>query len=174
MSYHTIVADPPWWHSGGGHCKRGADRHYPLLKTPQIIEAMLRSPLWLPAENSHLYLWVTNNFLPDGLHVMEALGYRYVTNVVWVKQCFGLGHYFRGQHEIALFGVRGRLTTAARDLPSVIHAKRTVHSKKPDEFFELVERASPPPRLEMFARTPRPGWDAWGNDPAIAGEGGDE
>ena len=75
--YRCIVADPPWNERGGGKIKRGADRHYPLMKTPDIA-CMLLAPAWRPAESCHLWLWVTDNFLPDGLLVMDALGFRYV------------------------------------------------------------------------------------------------
>ena len=99
----TIVADPPWLERGGGQCKRGADRHYPLMPTDAIIKLM-REVLFMRVEpHAHLYLWVTNNFLPDGLLVGKALGFRYVTNLCWVKDRAGLGQYWRGQHELLLF-----------------------------------------------------------------------
>ena len=82
-SYSTIYADPPWHLTGGGKICRGAQAHYALMKTPEIIEYMKALPV---AENAHLWMWVTNNFLPDGLKVIEAMGFRYVTNAVWVKQ----------------------------------------------------------------------------------------
>jgi N6-adenosine-specific RNA methylase IME4 len=167
--YACIVADPPWNEQGGGKIKRGADRHYPLLKAHEILEVMVQSPLWKPAPDAHLYLWVTNNFLPQGLQVMKSLGFRYVTNVAWMKNRQGLGQYFRGQHELCLFGVRigGRGTlyrTDNRSIPSVIQAPRGRHSAKPDLFYELVEARTEGPRLEMFARTAREGWDVWGNE----------
>ena len=163
-NFKTIVADPPWNETGGGKIKRGADRHYPLLKTHEIIEVMLRCPLWSPEpRGSHLYLWVTNNFVPDGLEVMKALGFTYKTNIAWVKDRIGLGQYFRGQHELALFGVRGRWPVKEA-LPTVLKAKRRAHSQKPDEFYVNVMRSSPGPFLEMFAREKREGWSVWGNE----------
>lgn len=80
--YHTILADPPWLERGGGKIKRGADRHYPLLPTSEICKLPVKA--WA-APNAHLYLWITNNFLPDGLRVMEAWGFRYVTKIDWFK-----------------------------------------------------------------------------------------
>lgn len=125
------------------------------------------------AASAHLYLFATNTFLPAGLAVMDALGFRYVTNVVWTKEHFGIGQYFRGQHELCLFGVRGsgyEVRTDARDLSSIVRADhrrdergQRVHSGKPDAFFDLVEARSKGPYLEMFARRAREGWDAWGN-----------
>lgn len=118
----------------------------------------------MPDENAHLYLWVTNNFLKDGLWVMEQLGFRYVTMLTWAKDRIGLGQYFRGQTEQLLFGVRGRLPAQVRTQTTLITAPRRKHSEKPDRAFEVIEAVSPGPRLEMFARTQRPGWDAWGNE----------
>lgn len=159
--YRCILADPPWEERGGG--RRGAQEHYPLLKTPDVIRVMLTAPCWRPARAAHLWLWVTNNFLEDGLLVMHALGFRYVTNACWAKDRFGLGQYLRGQHELLLFGVRGSLS-AVESAPSLITAPRTRHSEKPSASYVLAETVSPGPRLEMFSRRHRAGWDVWGNE----------
>ena len=167
MTYPCILADPPWNERGGGKIKRGADRHYPLMKTPDIIRTMLAAPCWQPADDSHLWMWVTNNFLEDGLFVMKSLGFRYVTNAVWAKTHFGLGQYQRGQHELMLLGVRGRLPYQSRSTPSLIGGKLLEarrHSKKPDEARAHIEAVTPGPRLEMFAREFAPGWTSWGNE----------
>lgn len=174
----TIVADPPWNESGGGKIKRGADKHYGLMKTPDIIKLM---QTWLDEEehedNQHMYLWVTNQFLADGLEVMKKLGFRYITNVVWSKNSFGLGRYFRGKHEICLFGVRNRgfdpnLKTDSNSIPSVFEGKKREHSRKPEEFYELVENRSKGPYLEMFARASRgANWIAKGNQTTKFNEG---
>ena len=125
---------------------------------------MIQCPLWNPAKDAHLWLWVTNNFLKDGLVVMDALGFRYVTNMVWVKDRMGLGQYLRGRHELLLFGVRGRQPSLSRREDSVLTAPRGKHSKKPGGTFTKIEAISPGPRLEIFAREPREGWDVWGNE----------
>jgi len=165
MKFRTILIDPPWMERGGGKIKRGADRHYPLLKTDEIIRVIKESGIFNPdKKGSHLYLWVTNNFLIDGLRVMRELGFRYITNIVWVKDRFGLGQYFRGQHELCLFGVMGKLRTRARNISTVIFEKKRRHSQKPEAMYKLIERASYPPRLEMFARSRRQGWVSWGNE----------
>ena len=174
IAYHTILADPPWEERGGGKICRGAQRHYPLMKVPEIIGYLRQIPV---AQDAHLYLWVTNNHLQDGLRVMEALGFVYKTNLVWVKTKnggetvqIGLGQYFRGAHELLLFGTRGRQpyrTTVAGGrvtIPSVILSARREHSRKPDEQYTIAEAVSYPPYIEAFARERRDGWDAIGNE----------
>lgn len=176
--FRTINADPPWNEQGGGKIKRGAQRHYPLMKTRDIAPTMSKAIQSLGGvhENAHLYMWVTNNFLRDGFAVMDALGFRYVTNVVWAKEQMSIGQYFRGKHELMLFGVRGKgldpsVATDARDIPSCIVAPhergpdgKRIHSRKPEVFRDLIERRSKGPFLELFARTHRPGWESWGDE----------
>jgi N6-adenosine-specific RNA methylase IME4 len=164
----TVVADPPWLERGGGRIQRGADRHYSLLSADSSVSVMLD---WMKcyeiAEDAHMYLWVTNNHLEDGLKVMRDLGFRYITNVCWVKPSFGLGYYFRGQHELCLFGVRGRgsqVKTPDRSVSSVVKASKRKHSQKPDEFYELVERRSAGGYLYMFSRSEREGWYMEGDE----------
>jgi len=167
--YRTVYADPPWNESGGGKIKRGADRHYPLMKTVEIIEYMKQIPVDV---NAHLYLWVTNNHLRDGLEVVDALGFRYVTNIVWVKNHYGLGQYFRGQHELCLFCVKGclpfkKMVNAIRsccEFPSVIHEKKKDHSEKPRLMYQFIEGTSYEPFVEVFAREHRDGWDVMGDE----------
>lgn len=163
--YRMIMADPPWLERGAGKIKRGADRHYGLMNTDDIIDTMRGADKWAPAEDCHLWLWVTNNFLADGLRVMDALGFRYVTNLAWIKDRMGLGQYLRGQHELCLFGVKGAaMMPDKRNVPSaVFFCPRAAHSRKPEYVVSFLERVSPSPRLEMFARAPRFGWDVWGN-----------
>lgn len=185
--YRTLMFDPPWLERGGGQIRRGANRHYDLMKTRDIAELPVGS--WA-APNAHLYLWVTNNFLPDGLAVMKAWGFRYVTAITWFKSAdehdeiegdaacnaadvdlqMGIGQYFRGCTEPCLFGVRGSLPY--RTLPNGkraqgltgFHARRGEHSAKPEKFRKVVERVSHGPYLEGFARRPVDGWDVWGNE----------
>lgn len=123
----------------------------------------------LAEDNCHLYLWVTNNFLPDGLKVMEAWGFDYKTTITWGKDRFGLGQYFRGQSEHCLFGVKGNLPYKVIDGKraqgtTFFLARRQEHSQKPVQMREMIEKVSYPPFIELFARTQTPGWDVWGNE----------
>ena len=114
-------------------------------------------------------MWVTNNCLPDGLWLMEALNFRYKTNFVWTKAgAQGLGQYFRGMHELCLFGTKGKRPTEprteARNIGSHIDVPRGTHSQKPEASYDVIERRSHGPYLELFARDYRAGWSCWGNE----------
>ena len=168
--YQTILADPPWYQRGGGKIKRGADKHYPIMKENQIRDTMKSVLEGKISEDAHLYLWVANNHLPEALRIIESLGFRYITNIVWAKPRFGLGRYFRGQHEICLFATKGRGFTPKTELNNISSLlgkgliAPTQHSKKPNEMYELIEIRSEGPYLELFARNTRPGWDVWGDE----------
>src|SRR3989442_3783856 len=125
----------------------------------------------LAAARSHLYLWVPNALVLDGLEVMKRWGFKYKTNLVWFKvrkdagpDRRGVGFYFRNVTELILFGVRGTLRTLppARSQVNMIETRKREHSRKPDEQYELIESCSPGPYLELFARYPRAGWAVWG------------
>jgi len=162
MKYKTILADPPWNERGAGRIRRGADRHYSLMKTKDII-SMGEFVKELSNESCHLYLWVTNNFLLDGLSVMKAWGFRYISVITWFKDRIGLGQYLRGITEQCLFGVKGRYLRKGQGVTG-FYEKRRAHSQKPEEIFRIIEEVSFPPRIELFARQKRRGWDAWGNE----------
>jgi N6-adenosine-specific RNA methylase IME4 len=168
--YRTILADPPWNETGGGRIKRGADRHYPLLSRTEILSVVMGSGMFTPADSAHMYLWVTNNHLPDGLWLMDALGFEYKTAITWAKSRPGIGRYFRGKTEHMLFGVRGRgmeVRTGNNGLSTLItepFVGKRVHSRKPDSAYQLIELRSKGPHVEFFARQRRAGWDAWGNE----------
>ncbi len=193
--YRTLYADPPWAERGAGQCVRGAQKHYALLNTAEICALRVdgRAVESLAENDAHLYLWVTNNFLPDGLAVMKAWGFNYKTIITWGKNRIGLGQYFRGQTEHVLFGVRGCLPYkvekgTVKKIPTMfpgieeevigedkrlqgttlILAARGEHSTKPEEFREMIERVSPGPYIELFARRPMPGWDVWGSESGSA------
>lgn len=168
MKYKTIYADPPWMESGGGKIKRGADRHYDLMKTEAIKALPVRN--LADPEGCHLYLWTTNNFLPDALEVVKAWGFEYVTLITWLKDRQGLGQYYRGLTEHCIFARTRKV------LPyKLLDGKRQqgvtgftepkgVHSAKPVIMRQMIERVSYAPRLELFARESHPGWDVWGNE----------
>lgn len=188
--YGTILADPPWWEKGGGQCVRGAQEHYDVEKVQDILRIMLASPEWRPARDCVYLQWTTSNHLEDGLWLMRELGFRYVTNVVWVKvriprpwwrfphlrlarTCrkllqIGLGQRLRHAHELLLLGTRGRVPVPvpAMRLPSVIFAERSRrHSEKPMAQYRYAMAAGPGPYLEMFARERRHElFDVWGNE----------
>lgn len=159
--FRTIVADPPWDY--GNKATRGSTRkHYSTMGLDDIcaLDVAART-----AEDAHLYLWVTNGFLREGFTVLDAWGFTYKTCITWAKTQIGLGNYFRGATEHVLFGVRGGLRTNDKNLRNWFEAPRGKHSAKPDLFYDLVERASDGPYLEMFARRSRLGdWHYWGNE----------
>jgi N6-adenosine-specific RNA methylase IME4 len=167
--YQIIYADPPWNETGGGVIKIGADKHYPLMKTKDIIALDVNA---ITDINAHLYLWVTNNKLPDGLQVMKAWGFEYKTIITWKKDRFGLGQYFRGITEHCLFGVKGNLPYKIKNGKrqqgiTGFDEKRTNHSVKPNKMVEMIELVSDREgfnKIEMFARELRQGWDVWGNE----------
>lgn len=159
-NYPTIVADPPWQYDNAG-TRGAADGHYPTMTVEEICKLDVAARA---ADHAHLYLWTTNTFLLAAFAVLDAWGFEYKTCLTWAKPQIGLGNYFRSATEHVLFGVRGTLPVADRAIPTWFQADRLRHSEKPATFYELVERASPGPYLELFARRPRPGWDAWGNE----------
>lgn len=171
-AYRTIVIDPPWAYvrSAGLGSTRAAEDHYSTMRNAEIAALPVGD---LSGESAHLYLWVTNPRLfaeeRDALGPVDMLrgwGFRYVTALTWHKLgAPGMGWYFRGDTEHVLFGIRGKAPIPPESrLSNHFAARRTVHSAKPDRFYEIVEQVSPGPRLEMFARRRRVGWDVWGNE----------
>ena len=169
--YKTIYADPPWLERGGGRICRGAQRHYPLMSTVAICHFTVNDiPVGdLAEENAHLYLWTTNNFLPEALKVLECWRFSYKTMITWAKDRIGLGQYFRGQTEHLIFAVRGVLPYRTKDGKraqgrTLISAPRSRHSQKPSEARRMIELVSWPEYLEVFARERVAGWDCVGNE----------
>lgn len=171
--YSTILADPPWQFQN--RTGKVAPEHRRLLRYPTMeLKEIMELPVpKLAAAKSHLYLWVPNALLLEGLKVMEAWGFTYKTNIVWYKvrkdggpDGRGVGFYFRNVTELLLFGVRGSMRTLqpGRTQVNLFHTQKREHSRKPDEIFEIVEQCSPGPYLELFARFPREGWHQWGNE----------
>jgi len=159
--YRTIVADPPWDY--GNKATRGSTRkHYQTMSVEAICALGVAERA---ADDAHLYLWVTNGFIREGFDVLAAWGFTYKTCITWAKTQIGLGNYFRGATEHVLFGTRGGLRTNDRNVRNWFEAPRGKHSAKPDYFYDLVEKASSGPYLEMFARRARLGdWHYWGNE----------
>lgn len=171
--FKTILADPPWRFAN--RTGKVAPEHRRLDRYSTMdLQSICDLPVADHAsDNAHLYLWVPNALLPEGLRVMEAWGFRYVSNVVWAKRRKdggpdgrGVGFYFRNVTELVLFGVKGRMRTLdpARSMVNMLETRKREHSRKPDEQYPMIEAASPGPYLEMFARHAQPGWHAWGDE----------
>ena len=171
--YKTIYADPPWQFAN--RTGKMAPEHKRLNRYSTMkLEDIKRLPVQQAAEEkSHLYLWVPNALLPDGLEVMKAWGFEYKTNIIWEKirkdgmpDGRGVGFYFRNVTEILLFGVKGdnnRTLQAGRSQVNLVRSMKREHSRKPDEMVSIIESCSPGPYLELFARGERDHWDMWGN-----------
>lgn len=171
--FSTVLADPPWQFAN--RTGKMAPEHkrlnrYPTMSLQEIkdlpVEAVVK-------DTAHLYLWVPNALLPDGLEVMSHWGFTYKTNLIWYKvrkdggpDRRGVGFYFRNVTEVILFGVRGknaRTLQPGRSQENIISTQKREHSRKPDEQYDLIEACSPGPFIELFARGPRKGWFGWGN-----------
>jgi N6-adenosine-specific RNA methylase IME4 len=172
-SYGTILADPPWQFAN--RTGKTAPEHRRLSRyTTLTLQTIKEIPVAVvAAEQSHLYLWVPNALLREGLEVMEAWGFQYKTNLIWHKirkdggpDGRGVGFYFRNTTEMVLFGVRGRLRTLApgRTQVNIIKTRKREHSRKPDELYDIIEACSPGPFLELFARGQLARWDQWGHE----------
>ena len=171
--FRTILADPPWqFQNKTGKVAPGHKRlnRYDTMTLDEIISLPVADVI---DEPSHLYLWIPNALLPDGLRVMEAWGFQYKSNIIWHKvrkdggpDGRGVGFYFRNTTEIILFGVKGknaRTLAPGRSQVNIIRTRKREHSRKPDEQYEIIESCSSGPYLEMFARGARKNWTTWGN-----------
>jgi len=177
--FGTILADPPWQFSN--RTGKVAPEHkrlcrYPTMELQEIMDLPVAD---LAAPLSHLYLWVPNALILEGLQVMKQWGFTYKTNIVWYKvrkdggpDGRGVGFYFRNVTELVLFGTRGALRTLqpGRRQVNIIVSQKRNHSTKPDDLYKIIEACSPGPYLELFARRYRPGWSQWGNEINAEGE----
>lgn len=170
--YTTILADPPWQFKN--RTGKVAPEHKRLARYETMTADEIKSlPVFgIAADQSHLYLWVPNALLSLGLEVMKAWGFEYKSNIIWHKirkdggpDGRGVGFYFRNTTEILLFGVRGKMRTLqpGRTQVNILKTMKREHSRKPEEMYELIERCSPGPFVELFARSKREGWDVFGN-----------
>ncbi|MFA5407086.1 MAG: MT-A70 family methyltransferase [Candidatus Nanoarchaeia archaeon] len=159
IKYKTILADPPWKYGKGfGY---GAGEYYSLMTLEEIKKLNVNH---LADENAHLYLWCPNSLIPQALEVMKCWGFNFKTVITWVKHRSIFGYYFKGQSEQLLFGVKGKLPPTDRCQVTIINGKVSIHSRKPEEQYPIIEKVSPPPRIELFARNKRKDWDSWGNE----------
>lgn len=173
QKFRTILADPPWQFQNRTGKMAPEHRRLNRYGTMKLEEILALPVANVTEETAHLYLWVPNALLPEGLKVLAAWGFEYKSNVVWHKirkdggpDGRGVGFYFRNTTELILFGVRGknaRTLAAGRRQVNIIKTMKREHSRKPDEQYTVIESCSPGPYLEMFARGSRPGWTTWGN-----------
>lgn len=171
--YTTIYADPPWRFTNRTGKMAPEHKRLGRYETMSFDDIKALPVDQIAADKSHLYLWVPNALLPEGLEVLKAWGFDYKTNIIWEKirkdgepDGRGVGFYFRNVTEVLLFGIKGnnnRTLAPARSQVNLLRTRKREHSRKPDEMVELIQRCSEGPYLEMFARGDREGWDMWGN-----------
>lgn len=177
QQFATVLADPPWRFTNRTGKMAPEHRRLSRYGTMDLSDIMALPVTEVLAPTAHLYLWVPNALLPEGLQVMRAWGFEYKSNIVWHKirkdggsDGRGVGFYFRNVTELVLFGVRGRnarTEAAGRRQVNLLATRKREHSRKPDEFYDIVEACSRGPFLELFARGTRPGWTAWGNQAEV-------
>jgi N6-adenosine-specific RNA methylase IME4 len=170
--FSTILVDPPWQFANRTGKIAPEHRRLSRYETMSLTEMCALPVVKCATETAHLYLWVPNALLPDGLRVLAAWGFTYKTNIIWHKvrkdggpDGRGVGFYFRNVTEVILFGVRGknaRTREAGRSQVNFLATRKQEHSRKPDEQYSIIEACSPGPYLELFARGCRPGWTCWG------------
>lgn len=182
VTYRTVVADPPWPYNNVDG-PRAAPNHRPnswnrptgavgsaLRYGSLSIDALCSLGSGIAHQTSHLYLWTTNSFLVEAHIVARAWGFEPKTLLTWGKikhdgtPSMKAGYYYRGATEHVLFAVRGRQRLLGPARPTLYLSPRLPHSVKPEWFYRLCEEQSPPPRVELFARRPRDGWNVWGNE----------
>jgi len=160
--FDVLYADPPWRYEQIRTDNRAIENHYPTMSLDEICA------LHPPAlDDAILFLWATSPKTGEAMEVIQAWGFDYRTQMVWVKDKIGMGQYVRQRHELLLIAKRGDMPTPETSSrpDSVVEAPRTGHSEKPALFYELIESMYPGRRYgEIFARQPRPGWASWGNE----------
>jgi len=172
--FKTILADPPWQFQNRTGKMAPEHKRLNRYSTMKLEDIQALPVSQVADETCHLYLWVPNALLPEGLAVMKAWGFKYKSNIVWEKirkdggpDGRGVGFYFRNVTELILFGVKGehaRTLAPARSQVNLIRAQKREHSRKPDEIFHIIEQCSVGPYLELFARGTRENWTLWGNE----------
>jgi len=171
--FKTILADPPWQfmnRTGKVAPEHRRLHRYTTMKVNDICDLPVEQ---YADETAHLYLWVPNALLAEGMAVMRAWGFTYKSNLVWYKvrqdggpDGRGVGFYFRNVTELILFGTKGSMRTLqpGRRQVNLFYTRKREHSRKPEELYDIIEACSPDPRLELFARHERDGWVSWGDE----------
>lgn len=158
--FHVIVSDPPWnYEKRAGDVTHRADLPYPGMPTDDVCALPVGDHA---EEDCILWLWTTNAFMRDAFRVLDAWGFQEKTILTWAKDRMGTGDWLRGQTEHCIMAVRGKPIVQLHNETTLLRGPLREHSRKPDEFYALVERLCPGTKLEMFAREARPGWAAWG------------
>jgi N6-adenosine-specific RNA methylase IME4 len=163
-TFGIILADPPWQYEGAQSESRTIEGKYPSMPLKDICELEVND---IAAPDCVLFLWATSPKLPAAFEVIKEWGFEYRTCAVWDKEKIGMGYYFRQQHELLLVGRLGGLPLPEPENrpSSVIQAPRGKHSAKPEEVYTMIECMYPDiPKIELFSRTPREGWEAWGSE----------
>lgn len=162
--YPIILADPPWRYEHPGSESRAIENHYPTMELADICALPVAD---IATDDCVLFLWTTAPKLHESMRVIDAWGFNYRTCAVWDKEKIGMGYFFRQQHELLLVAVKGHPPHPAPSdrVSSVLRvARSSKHSEKPAETYELIESMYPTlPKVELFCRSPRDGWAAWGN-----------
>lgn len=171
--YGCVVADPPWpsMHQRSTYHRGKPERHYTTMALDEIAKLDV---VGLAAPDAHLWIWGVNRLLGAAYEVAQAWGFTPMTLLTWCKPGPGMGYYLRNNTEHCLLATRGRPMVPLKAIGSSWHVwPRRRHSEKPAAFFDLVESVSPGPRVELFARTARSGWDSWGDElmPLVTGAG---
>lgn len=161
--YKTILADPPWSYENkrtGGGMRSGSCQKYRTMSVDEICQLPICN---ISGKDSILFLWATVPLIQYGFQVLDAWGYKYKTMIVWRKtMSWGMGFWFRGQCELCLLGIKGKVKPFRYQKANFIQAKVGKHSEKPQEFYDFIEPVCVNPKLELFATKPREGWDCLG------------
>jgi len=159
--YAVIYADPPWQYDNSG-LKTSAENQYPTMPIEDICGLPIKE---LSSDTSVLFIWATNPLLPEALKVVDSWGFTYKTNLVWIKGSgAGIGWFEKSAHEILIIAVRENAPHPEERPVSYFEEARTVHSRKPEKAYQIIESMYPGNKLELFARNRREGWDIWGNE----------
>lgn len=165
QKYKLVYADPPWQYDNittGRNNTSGAANKYKTMPLSEICDLPIQDII---NKEATLFLWITTPLLPNGFEVIDAWGFKYKTAIYWHKiMSQGLGNWFRGQVEVLLVGVRGKLKPFHCQKANFLQTKIRKHSQKPQEIYGLLESLDMNPKIELFAREQRQGWDAWGDE----------
>ena len=162
--YKLILADPPWSYDNlhtGRNMNHGVIDKYLTLSVEELKQFPISN---ISQDDSYLFMWVTSPLLPEGIEVFKSWGYTYKAAIYWDKDTKGgLGYWLRGCVEICLLGKKGNVPPLRLQYPNIIKQKITKHSQKPNKLYEMIESLNINPKIELFSRNNREGWDSWGN-----------